>query len=172
VVAALAVGADASAEEAQAVAGRREVPGELKHHLRESDLDAIARCVDSAESGTAAEIRVHINHSLGFLERPRKKAVRVFFELGMDKTSGRTGLLLFLSLQERRIEIVGDSGVLSQVSNDSWNKVVNEMQQEILQKGLVPGICSGIDRIGRILSAALPRTADDRNELSNTVSEE
>ncbi len=90
----------------------------------------------------------------------------------MDKTAGHTGLLLFLSLKEKRIEIVSDTGIESRLPKDSWNNVVKEMQGHIQQNGLITGICFGIDHIGRILSSVLPRSADDRNELPNTVSQE
>ena len=153
-------------------AGSRQVPDVLKHHLRQTDLDEIARVVDSVESKTAAEIRVHINHSLRFWQNSRKRAIDLFYHLGMDGTAGHTGLLLFLSLKERRIEIVSDTGIESRIPGDSWTNLVKEMQQQIHQKGLVTGICFGIDQIGRILSPVLPRSADDRNELPNTVSQE
>lgn len=180
----VAVSAEVGAEEAAALvavedvleevvpveAGKYSVPPKLTPYMTSSDLEAIASCVHEAESRTAGEIRVHINEKLLPFQTPRKQALRVFHQLAMDQTRDRTGVLLYVTIQERRFEIVADRGVDSFVKQETWENIARNVRDRILEKGLAAGICSGVEQVGEILAAHLPRKDDDVDELANQVS--
>lgn len=161
---------DVLEEVAPVEAGKYLVPDKLTPYLSSSDLEAIASCVHEAESRTAGEIRVHINEKLLPLQTPRKQAMRVFHQLAMDQTKDRTGVLLYVTIQERRFEIVADRGVDSLVKQATWENIARSIRERIQEKGLAAGICSGVDQIGEILASHLPRKEDDVDELANQVS--
>lgn len=162
--------ADALEEVAPVEAGKYLVPPKLTPYLTSSDLEAIASCVHEAESRTAGEIRVHINQKLLPLQTARKQAVRVFHQLAMDQTRDRTGVLLYVTIQERRFEIVADRGVDSFVQQGTWENIARSIRKRIQEKGLAAGICSGVEQIGEILASHLPRKEDDVDELANEIS--
>jgi uncharacterized membrane protein len=145
------------------------VPAKLAPYLSQKDLDAISFAVSEAESRTAGEIRVHIAHGLLPFEKPRARAIREFFRLGMDKTRDRTGVLLFLVLKKHRFEIVADQGIHSRVADGTWEQIARSVEKSIREDGLARGICQGVQQIGDVLAQHVPRQADDQDELSNEV---
>ncbi len=145
------------------------VPAKMASFLSEADLGAISQAVGEAESGTAGEIRVHITHNLLPLEKPRARAIREFFRLGVDKTQDRTGVLLFFVLKKQRFEIVADQGIHRQVAEGTWEQIARGLERVIREEGLPQGICGGVRQIGQVLARHFPRSPDDRDELSNEV---
>jgi uncharacterized membrane protein len=146
------------------------VPAKLAAYFGEADLETISRAVDEAESRTAGEIRVHITHGLRPLERLRARAIGEFFRLGMDKTRGGTGVLLFVALKRRRFEIVADRGIDGKVPADTWDEIARETTTRIREDGLTKGICRGVHLIGEVLAAHVPRKEGDVDELPDEVS--
>jgi uncharacterized membrane protein len=147
-----------------------EVPPKLQAYLSPADLEAIASAVHEGESRTAGEIRVHINEKLLPFQSPRKQAIRVFRQLGMDQTKARIGVLMYVTIRERRFEIITDDGVNAVVEKETWEKIARNVREQIKERGLGPGICVGIAEISEILAIKLPRKDDDVDELPNKVS--
>jgi uncharacterized membrane protein len=142
-----------------------EVPGKLRGQLSEATLDAIAETVDQAESHTSGEIVVHIVRNLLPLEKPRPRAIRAFFRLGVDRTEMRNGVLLFIAMKKRCFEIVADEGADREIGREVWSEIAKEIQITIEHLGFERGICRGVERIGEKLRERFPRGAQDANEL-------
>jgi uncharacterized membrane protein len=141
------------------------VPRSLRNDVSEATLDRIARAVDEAESKTSAEIVVRIVHNLLPLERPRPRAVRAFFELGVDRTTRRNGVLLFIVMKKRSFEIVADEGVDREVSAEVWDEIAERISEGIDHEGFEKGVSRGVALIGDVLAKLFPREAWDVNEL-------
>ena len=102
--------------------------------------------------------------------RVRQRAAAAFLDDEVFKTRGRTGVLIFLSLYERRVVILGDAGINAHVEQHEWDAIV---------AGIVGGIRAG--RPGKALAAAIARcgelldrhgmtrTADDTDELPDRL---
>jgi uncharacterized membrane protein len=150
------------------------VPWKLQKYVSEGTLDAIARAVDGAEAKTSAQIAVHIVRSLLPMEDLRARARRAFFRLGVDRTSRRNGVLLFVAMKKRRFEIVTDEGVEREISSDVWPLIASDLSACIAREGFEKGICLGVARIGEVLTAKFPRDegAADVNELPDRPSVE
>ena len=146
------------------------VPRSLRPHFEEADLDRIADAVRRAELRTSGEIRVHVVTRLLPLENARRRAVRDFHRLGMDRTRDRTGVLLFLAVKSRRFEIVADRGIDARVGGGAWREIAAGITARIQQDGIASGLCHGVGRIGRFLAEHFPIADDDTNELPNRVS--
>jgi uncharacterized membrane protein len=142
-----------------------EVPGKLRGLVSEATLDAIAKAVDDAESRTSGEIVVHIVRRLLPLEKPRARAIRAFFRLGVGGTVRRNGVLLFIVMKKRCFEIVADEGADREIGREAWNEIAKEMETTIEHFGFERGICHGVERIGEKLCERFPREARDANEL-------
>ena len=91
----------------------------------------------------------------------------LFVETGLSQTRDRTGVLILVSLFERRVQILADQGIHSKVPNGFWDTEVNQIVQSIHDGNFIRGLSAVIHQIGDKLSENFPRKADDRNELSN-----
>ncbi len=92
-----------------------------------------------------------------------------FFREGLHQTRERTGILIFISVFERRVRILGDQGINEKVSKDQWDRIVRIITDGIKQKNQAEAVCRAVKEVGRILQAHFPMGPDDRNELKNLV---
>jgi putative membrane protein len=100
-----------------------------------------------------------------FAHRVHHSASLAFHEAGLMETRERTGILIFVSLLERRVEVIADRGVHARVADGTWNDVVERVLAGIRAGHADQGLVAGIRRCGEILAAHFPPRPDDRNEL-------
>lgn len=94
------------------------------------------------------------------------------FRIGAERrTTGRTGILIYLSLAEHRAEIIADQTISARVSPDVWGAALSAMLVEIKAGRMADGLVAAIEQIGAILAEHFPRDADDRNELPDRLIE-
>ena len=140
--------------------------------LSRQDLTKIAEAIGAAEKKTSGEIRVSIRKRRAWNERKLSLhdfALKNFYELGMDKTKGKCGVLLFFSLSERAFRIVADEGIHAKVSEGYWDGLAEKLTSHFKKEKFSEGICSLIEEIGAKLAAEFPRHAGDTNELPDDV---
>jgi uncharacterized membrane protein len=142
-----------------------EVPRKLRNHVSGATLDAIARAVEEAESKTSGEIVVHIVRNLLPLETPRRRACRAFRALGIDRTRGRNGVLLFLVMRKKRFEIVADDRIDEKVGTTAWQEIATRITEAIERQGFEAGVCRGVALLGEALARHYPREKGDVDEL-------
>jgi putative membrane protein len=94
------------------------------------------------------------------------------FRVGAEsRTTGRTGILIYLSMAERRAEIVADAAIAAKVSPDVWGDAMQAMLTEIRQGRVADGMVAAVERVGAVLAEHFPRAADDTNELPDRLIE-
>lgn len=101
----------------------------------------------------------------------RRAARAAFVDLGVSRTRARTGILVFVALFEREVEIVPDIGVDPETLGEGWAQAAAALRES--QKP-APSLDRFIERLRGLaapLSAALPRAEDDVNELPDEVAE-
>lgn len=98
-----------------------------------------------------------------------RHAEREFVRLGIAGTSGRTGVLLFLSLAERRAVILADQGIHAKVTEGTWDRILSSLLSAMREGRRVDALVGAVDQIGRVLSEHIPRTPGDQNELPDDV---
>ena len=145
------------------------VPKRLRSHLSEEDLDRIANAISEAELATSGELRVHIVPRLLPLENARRRAIREFFRLGVDRTKDGSGVLLFLAVRSGRFEIVADQAINKEVGGEAWHEIAVEITSHIRENGIGDGLEHGVRRIGGFLARHFPIQPDDVNELPDEV---
>lgn len=97
------------------------------------------------------------------------RAKQVFFEQGLVQTVDRSGVLIFVSELEHRVQILADRGIHERVGNAIWQKEVDEVVKGIRRGRAVEGLLAAIRDIGALLAAAFPPQGDNPNELPNEV---
>jgi len=102
--------------------------------------------------------------------RVHRRAAEAFLEEEVFDTRDRTGILLFVSLFEHRIEVVGDAGINAKVKQEEWVEVVDLIRTGILKGSLAQGMVSAIDRCGDLLHRrGVEIREDDTDELSDEI---
>lgn len=110
-------------------------------------------------------------------ERLRQKvqlrAERAFAQHRLSRTRQRTAVLLMVSLLERHVYVLPDSGIGSGVTATQWNEVVEAVVTRLKAHDITGGFCAGIERCGVLLARACPAApGDNPDELSNRLLEE
>ena|SRR5437868_619215 len=96
----------------------------------------------------------------------RTGAAAMFYEAGIANTSAENGVLIYLSLLERQMEVIADRGVLKSVPPLKWNHAVFELKE--LAKDAEPGkLVEGLRSLGKLLAEHLPATGENPNELAD-----
>jgi uncharacterized membrane protein len=136
--------------------------------LSDGEKEQIVQTIKNAESKSSGEIRVHIEYRCR--TEPLKRAKEVFEKLGMTNTKEKNGALIYVAVGDRKLAVIGDSGINSKVSPDFWHQVKEQIKGELARGQFHWGICLGIELIGEKLKEFFPHRPDDVDELSNEPS--
>ena len=100
------------------------------------------------------------------------KAARILFMAhGVHLTQARTGVLLYVALAERRVEVIADAGIHAKVDATVWDELAGDVIAAARAGRLTEGVIQAIGRAGALLAQHFPRQQDDRNELPDRVIE-
>lgn len=97
----------------------------------------------------------------------RRRATEQFLVQNLHTTAGRTGVLIFVSVAERRAEIIADHGIHARVPEGTWQKIVDSLTREIGLGRPADGFVQAIERVGHHLAEHFPPGSNDPNELPN-----
>jgi len=103
--------------------------------------------------------------------RAAARAHEQFLAQNLHATESRTGVLIFVSLAERHVEIVADTAIDSKVTQNFWQGIVDRLTAEIAAGQLAQGLVLAIEACGETLAKHFPRRPDDRNELPDKLVE-
>ncbi|MEF8815176.1 MAG: hypothetical protein V5A58_00140 [Salinibacter sp.] len=99
-----------------------------------------------------------------------RRAMQAFVEEEVFATRDRTGILLFVSLREHRIEVLGDAGINQRVDPEDWAEVVARIRRGIRNDNLSEGLVEAVEMCGRLLQQkGIDIRPDDENELTDGV---
>jgi putative membrane protein len=103
--------------------------------------------------------------------RANARAVQIFKVGAQGRTTGKTGILIYLSMRERRAEIVADEAITSKVAPEVWGEAMAAMLAELKRGHVGAGMAAAVGKVGAILAEHLPRQIDDANELPDRLIE-
>jgi len=136
--------------------------------LSKTDEQEIVQAIVEAEKNTSGEIRVHIEeHSE---KSPLDRAQEVFFELNMNETQDRNGVLFYICVSDKKFAIIGDKGINDAVESDFWDGTKDTVIANFKEGNFKKGLVEGILKAGQRLKHYFPYQSDDTNELSNEIS--
>ena len=148
--------------------------GDLDRAFPPSALEAIERAIAASEQSHSGEIRFAIESSLDPLDAlrghaPRARALQLFGELGVWDTEHNNGVLVYVLLADRDVEIVADRGLNGRVSAAEWTAACSAMEAAFREGRHEAGALEGLQRIGALLAREFPVAAGSRNpnELAN-----
>jgi putative membrane protein len=103
--------------------------------------------------------------------RVRRRAIILFRAACEMRTSGRTGVLVYLSLAERRAEIVADRAITEKVEPEVWGEAMAALVAEVKAGRAGEGLAKAVERIGAVLAGVLPPVDANPNELPDRLVE-
>ena len=102
-------------------------------------------------------------------EEVEEAAIKTFYNENLSATRDRNGILIYISVLERRVWILADSGINAKIKQSVWLDAVTELTSGIRQGRQADALCAAIARIGEILQKEFPIKPDDQNELNELI---
>ena len=98
-----------------------------------------------------------------------QRALETFYKHNVSMTKDRTGIMIFISLLERKVEVLADCGINEKVENNYWNQIVTNLVSKIKEGSIAIGLCEAILDCGKSLESSFPIKDNDVNEISNDL---
>jgi uncharacterized membrane protein len=148
----------------------------LQHRWRERKifppkvLATIEQAIKAGEATHSGQIRFVVEGALDgvplFLDQPaRDRALDIFAQLRIWDTAHNNGVLIYLLLADRNVEIVADRGIDAKVGAAGWQKICADMETDFKAGNFESGVIKGIEAVSRQLAAYFPPHGAGRNEL-------
>jgi uncharacterized membrane protein len=129
----------------------------------------IVEAIRSCEKQTSGEIRVFVESKNPMVD-PIDRAREVFFNLKMQETDHRNGVLLYLATKHREVALFGDEGIYNATGAAYWNNEVRSMISRFKQERIVDGIIQCVREVGETLKEKFPYIpTEDKNELPDDI---
>lgn len=125
-------------------------------------LDAITRAIGETEARHTGQIRFAVEAALEVGDllhgtSARERALEVFSRLRVWDTEHNTGVLIYLLLGDRDVEIVADRGIHARVGTDGWEVICRRMEDAFRRGEFENGVLHGIRAVGQHLESSFPR---------------
>lgn len=135
-------------------------------------LDEVERAIREMEARHAGEIRFAVEGALDVPELlrdepPRARALEVFGALGVWDTADNNGVLIYVLLADRDVEILADRGIAARVPPADWERLCREMETHFRAGRFAEGSIAGVRGVGELLARHFPGSRGDANELPN-----
>ena len=116
-------------------------------------------------------LRLALTPSATKERRVRRRAIATFKAGAERRTIGRTGILIYLSMRERRAEIVADEAITKVTTPETWGEAMADLIAEVKKGRPAEGIVAAINQVGVVLAEHFPRSATDTNEIPDKLIE-
>ena len=148
----------------------------LQHHWRARRvfppdvLLRIEQAIKAGEATHAGQVRFVVEGALDgaplFRNQPaRERAIDLFSRLRIWDTADNNGVLIYLLLADRDVEIIADRGIDAKAGPAVWGKICRDMEADFASGRFESGVIKGIDAVSRQLAAHFPPQIPARNEL-------
>ncbi|MRD49063.1 TPM domain-containing protein [Caenimonas koreensis DSM 17982] len=150
----------------------------LRHRLRDESntrsaipadlVQRLGQRVAASERRHTGEIRIYVESSLptSYVLRdatPRERAVMMFGKLRVWDTAQNNGVLIYLLLVERAIEIVADRGLSERVPHAQWEAIIGRMPAAFRQARYEDGLTQALEEVSALLVQHFPAASRDVN---------
>lgn len=136
-------------------------------------LQAIELTISASEAGHTGEIRFAVEDALDGMalfrgQSPKERAIELFAQLRVWDTEHNNGLLIYLLLADRAVEIVADRGIHAKVGHEAWSTICRQMEADFKQSNFAGGVVSGVQAITQHLTRHFPASDVNNNELPDS----
>jgi uncharacterized membrane protein len=133
-------------------------------------LAAIERTIKAGEATHSGQVRFVVEGALDGKplfrnQSARERALDVFSQLRIWDTAHNNGVLIYLLLADRDVEIVADRGINAKVGAAGWEKICKEMETDFRAGNFAGGVIKGIQAVSKQLAAHFPKHGGGKNEL-------
>ncbi len=137
-------------------------------------LEAIEHAIAAAEQSHQGELRFVIEPALALGDvwrgrSARDRAIELFARLGIWDTEHNAGILIYVLLADRRVEIVADRGVHRLAGEAAWARICARMQADFRLGHFEAGALAGVAEAGGLLGQHFPRAEGDTSERTNEL---
>jgi len=133
-------------------------------------LDAIERAIRETEARHAGQIRFAVEATLELApllagQTAQQRAIEVFSRLRVWDTEHNNGVLIYLLLADRDVEIVADRGIHVKLGTETWEAICREMEAAFRNGQFEAGVLAGIHAVGEHLARHFPARSGNPNEM-------
>ena len=144
--------------------------GQVKRAFPHNTLIAIEEAVKTSEAAHVGEIRFVVETSLDGSplftgQSARERAIEVFSQLRVWDTEHNTGVLIYVLLADRDVEIVADRGIDAKVSPQEWSAICQQMEAAFRESNYEGGVIRGVQAVTQHLVEHFPAKGRNGNEL-------
>lgn len=104
-------------------------------------------------------------------QRAHMNAARQFLARNIHRTKARTGVLLFVSVDEHYAEVIADEAINAKVTQGDWDAIVGMLVESARRRAYANGFLNAIEASGALLATHFPKSQTDTNELDDHVVE-
>lgn len=145
---------------------------QVRRAFPQATLNAIEAAIKASETSHVGEVRFAVEGALDGAplfkgQTARERAIEVFANLRVWDTEHNNGLLIYLLLADRDVEIVADRGIDAKVGAQEWSRICSEMETAFRQSNFEAGVVSGVQAVTRHLALHFPAGTVNRNELTD-----
>lgn len=146
-------------------------PWQVRHRFSKTAMRRIESMISASESLHRGELRFAVEAGLHWQAlwsglTARQRAVEVFSQLRVWDTEENTGVLIYLLLAERTIEIIADRGIHAKVGDQLWNEICRNMEAHFREARYEQGLIEGVHAITAQLQLHFPANPNENpNEL-------
>lgn len=140
----------------------------MSSFFSDKESENLVRTIAEIEKNTIGELKIHVEDTCA--SSPYDRAVEVFQKLGMYKTREKTGVLIYLSTEDRKIAVIGDRGIHEKLGPLFWTEIISEMKRRFASESIWKGVQYGLSEIGKELIHHFPEKNKPVDELSNEIS--
>jgi uncharacterized membrane protein YgcG len=131
---------------------------------------AIEQAIRECEERHAGEIRFAVETAFDLAQlwhdlAPRQRALQLFGQLGVWDTAHNNGVLIYVDLADRVVEIIADRGIAARVPQAEWAAVCRQMEHHYREGRFREGSVAGILGVGALLGRHFPGRTGGGNEL-------
>ncbi len=143
--------------------------GKKKDFFDAESKHLIVEAVREAETRTSGEVRIFVESRCRYVDAI-DRAAEIFFNLEMQKTAQRNGVLVYVAMKDRQLAVFGDEGIHQKVGNVYWQEEVKKMIKNFNRDDYAEGIRQCVLDIGEALHSHFPYDKQtDKNELPDDI---
>jgi uncharacterized membrane protein len=148
------------------------LPWRMRRFFSSEALKRIEGAIAKSETRHGGQIRFAVEHALDTQSllhglSARERALEVFSVLNVWDTEHNNGVLIYLLLADRDVEIIADRGIHGRVGLQGWEAICREMESAFREGRFEQGALSGIERVSVLLEGFFPKDDRTSNELSD-----
>lgn len=146
---------------------------QVARHFSKTSMAKIEAAIKRSETTHTGELRFAVEAGLDWREllngiTAHQRAIEVFSQLRIWDTEHNSGVLIYLLLADRRVEIIADRGIHARVGDVQWQTLCREMEKYFRAGNFEQGVLTGIAAISDLLHLHFPAHGAHADELPNS----